>query len=208
MNSFKFCNYLKRFFDLFFTIPLIILVMPLIIIFTILIYLEDKSNPFYFQKRVGYLGKNFTMFKLRTMTNKKIDIDHNEYYCYEEDPRITKIGKFLRKYSFDEFPQFFNVLIGDMSLVGPRPPIHDELDYEVIDDINMPIINERKKVKPGITGYAQVKSRNDLTWNQKLELDKKYLSFKPFKRLFVDFRILSLTFAEIFNSKGIYDKKV
>tara|TARA_Y100001978_G_C23680047_1_gene428507 strand:- start:1426 stop:1953 length:528 start_codon:yes stop_codon:yes gene_type:complete len=174
----------------------------------ILIYIEDKSNPFYFQKRIGYRGEIFTMFKLRTMHNKQINMEHKKYYCFEDDPRITNIGKFLRKYSFDEFPQFFNVLIGDMSLVGPRPPVHDELDYETIDDINMPIINERRKVRPGITGYAQIKSRNDLTWNQKLELDHKYLSYKPFKRLLVDFKILLLTFYEIFSSKGIYDKKI
>lgn len=208
MKSDKFCANFKRLFDILFSIPLIIFLMPLLIVLIIFIFLEDNANPFYFQKRIGYRGKNFVMFKLRTMSNKKINIAHNKYYCFEDDPRVTNIGRFIRKYSLDEIPQFYNVLIGDMSLVGPRPPVHDELDYESIDAINMPIIKERKKVKPGITGFAQVKSRNDLTWNQKLELDRIYLSYKPFRRLFVDFKILWLTFAEIFFSKGIYDRKV
>lgn len=199
---------IKRIFDILFSLISILLSLPIILVCIVLIYAEDKSQPFYFQKRIGYKGKIFTMIKLRTMTEKKINIIHNKYYCFEDDPRITKVGKYLRKYSLDEIPQLLNVLIGDMSLVGPRPPIFDELEFEEIEPKNINILKERVLVRPGITGYAQVKSRNDLTWNQKLELDKIYLSYKPLTRICLDLIILMLTVYEIFSSKGIYDKKI
>ena len=199
---------IKRIFDVLFSLISILLSLPIILVCIVLIYAEDKSQPFYFQKRIGYKGKIFTMIKLRTMTEKKINIIHNKYYCFEDDPRITKVGKYLRKYSLDEIPQLLNVLIGDMSLVGPRPPIFDELEFEEIEPKNINILKERVLVRPGITGYAQVKSRNDLTWNQKLELDKIYLSYKPLTRICLDLIILMLTVYEIFSSKGIYDKKI
>ena len=199
---------IKRIFDILFSFISILLSLPIILVCIVLIYAEDKSQPFYFQKRIGYKGKIFTMIKLRTMTEKKINIIHNKYYCFEDDPRITKVGKYLRKYSLDEIPQLLNVLIGDMSLVGPRPPIFDELEFEEIEPKNINILKERVLVRPGITGYAQVKSRNDLTWNQKLELDKIYLSYKPLTRICLDLIILMLTVYEIFSSKGIYDKKI
>ncbi len=208
MISQKLCEKIKRIFDIFFSTILILIFSPIVVIFILLIYLEDKSFPFYIQKRIGYKGKVFSMIKLRTMTNKKITLKYNKYYCFEDDPRITSLGKFLRKYSLDELPQFLNVFIGDMSLVGPRPAIFDEFDYEDIDQSNINVLEDRIKVKPGITGFSQVKSRNDITWNEKLKLDKVYLSFSPIKRLFFDFFILVLTFREIVFSKGVYDKRI
>jgi lipopolysaccharide/colanic/teichoic acid biosynthesis glycosyltransferase len=208
MKNIKPFQIIKRIFDFFVSIFLILLFFPFIIFLSLLIYLEDKSFPLFFQERIGYRGRTFKMIKLRTMTNRNIEVNHNRYHCYENDPRITKVGKFLRKYSLDELPQLFNVFIGDMSLVGPRPAIVDELENEFIDQKNFLIIKERITVKPGITGYAQVNSRNDVTWNQKLELDKVYLTYKPLKRLFVDFFIIFLTISEIILSKGVYDKKI
>ena len=208
MKNKKLFHIIKRIFDLFVSLFLILLFLPLIIFLSLLIYLEDKSFPLFFQERIGYRGRIFTMIKLRTMTTRNIEVQHNKYHCYENDPRITKIGKFLRKYSLDELPQLFNVFVGDMSLVGPRPAIVDELENEIIDQKNFLIIQERVAVKPGITGYAQINSRNDVTWNQKLELDKVYLTYKPYKRFFIDFFIIFLTISEIILSKGVYDKKI
>ena len=197
---------LKNLLDLFISFFLIVFSSPILIICFLIILIQDGYNPIFVQKRIGFNGKTFRMYKFRTMTPNS-EHSGSGYYCFEGDTRITKIGKYIRKYSIDELPQLFNVLKGDMSLVGPRPAICDELEKENIKEINIQKINLRTTVKPGISGYAQVYSRNSIDWNTKLEMDCHYLSFPPYKRIFIDLKIICLTFLEIIISKGVYDTK-
>ena len=197
---------IKFIFDLSFAIFLVVFLLPLFFLISILIFFEDGLPIIFKQKRIGLEGKNFMMYKFRSMKNNT-ELLEDRYYCYEGDTRITKIGKFLRKYSLDELPQIINILKLEMSFIGPRPAIHDELEYEIIDKNLINVIKLRTKVKPGITGYAQVKSRNDLTWNDKLKLDKVYMNMNEKNRFFTDFLIIFFTIKEILDSKGVYDKR-
>ena len=143
----------------------IIFLSPLLIIVTILLALANKGNPFFFQKRPGKNEKIFKIVKFRTMTNAK---DANGILL-PDAKRLTGAGKLVRKTSIDEIPQLINVLLGDMSLIGPRPLLPQYL----------PIYNDRQKkrhdIRPGITGWAQVNGRNAISWKQKLEYDAWYV---------------------------------
>ncbi|HRN54934.1 MAG TPA: sugar transferase, partial [Agriterribacter sp.] len=142
----------KRSFDLVLSVSVIILLMSwLLPLIAILIRLSSKGSIFFVQKRVGFLGRSFNCYKFRTMVmNKEADTQQ----AVQNDPRITRVGKFLRNSNLDELPQFFNVLMGDMTIVGPRPHMHSDCQHfsEVIDNYKF-----RNIVKPGITGLAQVK---------------------------------------------------
>ena len=195
---------IKFILDFLFSILLLIVLSPIFIICFLIKYFEDFHNPFFIQKRIGKDGYTFKMYKFRTMMP---DSEHSGtgYYCYEGDKRITNFGRFLRKYSLDELPQIFNVIKGEMSLVGPRPAIVDEFEGENILEKNFKKIKFRTTVRPGISGYSQVYLRNSADWNNKLEMDFHYLSYRPFKRNFIDLKIIFLTFIEIVSSKGVYD---
>ncbi len=174
--------YLKLIFDKFVTFLLIFPFIPLHIIISILIKLDSKGDIFYKQERLGKDGKIFKVYKYRTMyeygdkvlkeylLNHPEEIEYYEkYHKYNNDPRITKIGKFLRKYSLDELPQIINVLKGEMSLVGPRPYMLTELNH-LNSDKNIIL-----KLAPGITGLWQVSGRNNLSFKKRVELEKWYV---------------------------------
>tara|TARA_A100001035_G_scaffold51551_1_gene37591 strand:+ start:111 stop:740 length:630 start_codon:yes stop_codon:yes gene_type:complete len=172
---------LKRFLDFLFAFLLIILFIPSFLIIGILIKISSKGSVIYIQKRIGKDNKSFSCYKFRTMHPqseyllKKLLINNPNYKNqFSEtrkiinDPRITKIGKFLRFSSLDELPQIFNVLKGDMSLIGPRPIVKSEIkkygkDFEKVFSI-----------KPGISGLWQVSGRNNLSYDRRIELDVKY----------------------------------
>ena len=196
----------KRISDLFLSSFSIIFLLPFLLIISILIILDDGFPVLFTQKRIGYKNKIFKMYKFRSMFKYSEKLGTG-YFCYEGDKRITNVGKVIRALSLDELPQLFNIFFGDMSFVGPRPAIYDELENEDIKTYLYPVIEERTKVRPGLTGYSQVMKRNDLDWNEKLILDKEYLSLEISKRIFWDLKIIFLTFLEVFKSKGIYDKK-
>ena len=195
----------KRIIDICGTLLATLLLAPLMIIVAIFIRIESKGAILFSQKRVGLNGKLFNMYKFRSMvqnaeTLKKDLSETNEskdgvIFKMKDDPRITKVGKFIRKWSIDEIPQLFNVLNGDMSLVGPRPPILSEVkEYET---------NELKRlhIVPGITCYWQIYGRSEIPFKQQVDLDKKYI-----RRccLWTDIKILFATIPAVLAKKGAY----
>lgn len=162
---------LKRIFDLAIAVVAVTLLWPFLLLISALIKLESEGPVFFVQDRIGKGGAVFRMYKFRTML---LNAEHTGtgLCSYPGDPRVTKIGRYLRAASLDELPQLYNVLTGSMSIVGPRPAVTYELgDYATLTD-HMRI---RFTVKPGITGLAQVSGRNSLDWNQKIALDNRYV---------------------------------
>jgi len=164
--------------------------MPVLIPAGILLTIANRGNPFFFQKRPGKNGRIFTIVKFKTMNDRK-DAQGN---LLPDAQRLTKIGKLIRKTSIDEIPQLWNVLKGDMSLVGPRPLLPEYL----------PLYNDfqkrRHEVRPGITGWAQVNGRNAVSWPQKFEYDVWYVDHLNF---WLDVKILLLTLKKVFKSEGV-----
>ncbi len=183
-------NYLKRAMD--FTLGIIgtIGAMPILLPAGILLTIANRGTPFFIQKRPGKNGRIFKIVKFKTMNDKRNDSGN----LLPDDQRLTKIGKIVRKTSIDEIPQLWNVLKGDMSLVGPRPLLPEYL----------PLYNDfqkrRHEVRPGITGWAQVNGRNAVSWQQKFEYDVWYVDHMSF---LLDVKILLLTVKKVFKSEGI-----
>lgn len=178
-----------------------LLVFPFFLIIFILVFIaikiEDKGPVFYIAPRLGKDMKEFPMYKFRTMIVNAPDYRNEDGTTYnaEDDPRVTKVGKFLRKTSIDEIPQIINVLKGDMSLVGPRPSPLGNID------IYPKTYLDKFKVKPGITGYNQVLLRNKSTMEQRIQNDLFYINNLSFK---LDLKILIMTVFTVFKSKNIY----
>lgn len=183
-------NYFKRLFDFTATLVGIVLLSPVFILVTIGLYFANQGKPFFFQLRPGKNGQLFKIIKFKTMNDKK-DAYGN---LLSDGERLTKIGAFVRKTSMDEIPQLFNVIKGDMSLIGPRPLLPEYL--HLYNEFQ----NRRHEVRPGITGWAQVNGRNAISWNTKFELDVWYVEHLSF---LVDLKILFLTVKKVFVSEGI-----
>lgn len=181
---------LKRSFDLLVSIILLVILIIPILVVSLMIYISMGKPIMFKQKRPGLKGKPFFIYKFRTMTNEK---DKNGELL-PDHLRMTSIGRFIRKLSLDELPQLFNVLKGDISLVGPRPLL---MEY-------LPLYNEnqarRHNVKPGITGWAQVNGRNAISWEEKFDLDVWYVDHKSF---WLDMKILFKTFFKVIKREGI-----
>ena len=182
--------FFKRLFDLLVSLFTIVFSLPfLILIIAFLIFINHVS-PFYLQQRTGKGGKSFVVIKFKTMEDKR----DSSGRLLPDSKRLTKIGKLLRAFSLDELPQLFNVLKGDMSLVGPRPLLPEYL----------PLYNERQarrhEVRPGITGWAQINGRNNLSWEEKFEMDVWYVDNISFK---LDMKILFLTIVKVLKREGI-----
>ncbi len=187
---------MKRLLDIVLSLLAVAILLPVLVVIVIAIKLTSKGPAIFRQERAGKNGKPFIFYKFRTMRT-----DVNPFGPSPktgDDPRLTKVGKFLREYSLDELPQLFNVLKGDMSIVGPRPLYVSQ----------MAEWNERQKkrllVKPGLTGLAQIKGRGELTREEKLELDVKYVETAGF---LTDIKMILATIAQVFRRKNIYEKK-
>ncbi len=182
--------FIKRFIDFFGALLGILLVSPILLVVIIILLFANNGKPFFFQSRPGKKEEIFKIIKLKSMNDKKDE--KGELLPFEQ--RITTIGKFIRKYSLDEIPQLFNVLKGDMSLIGPRPLL---VKY-------LPLYNaEQKKrhdVRPGITGWAQVNGRNTISWNQKFELDVWYTKNVT---VMTDVKIVFLTIKKVLFKEDI-----
>ncbi|WP_405083274.1 sugar transferase [Paenibacillus chitinolyticus] len=186
--------YSKRSMDILLSALGILLTLPLMIIVGIVIKLESKGPIFYTQERVGRFGRRFNIIKFRSMvTDAEKD---GAQWAQKNDSRITKVGKFIRKTRLDEIPQFFNVLKGEMSLIGPRPerPLFTEKFEQEI-----PGFARRLDVKPGLTGWAQVNGGYEITPKEKLDLDLIYIEKSS---MLLDIRILLMTIKVVFTGEG------
>jgi exopolysaccharide biosynthesis polyprenyl glycosylphosphotransferase len=187
-------QFFKRIMDLFIAIIGTVITLPLILLFAVLIRVDSPGSPFYIQKRVGKNGKCFNLIKLRSMRN---DAEKDgEKWAEVNDPRITKIGTFIRKTRIDELPQLISVLKGDMSIIGPRPerPSFTAKFSEEIDGFS-----NRLLVKPGLTGLAQVNGGYDISPEEKLKYDLQYINNVTFS---LEMKILLKTIKVVLTGEG------
>lgn len=196
---------IKILFDFVFSLLLLFLLLPFFVFIAIIIIIDSPGGIFFKQIRVGKNGRGFTLYKFRSMV---ADADSQKdgmsagnesadgvTFKIKQDPRVTRIGRFMRKSSIDELPQLFNVIKGDMSLVGPRPPLPEEVAKYSEDD------KKRLQIKPGITCLWQVSGRSDIPFKQQVELDKEYIKSKS---IMLDIKILLKTIPAVLTGKGAY----
>lgn len=183
-------SFFKRIIDINGAMIGLLMVSPLFIIVMIGLCISNHGNPFFFQLRPGKNGKIFKIIKFKTMNDKK------DFYgkLLPDADRLTKIGIFVRKVSFDEIPQLINVLKGEMSLVGPRPLLPEYL--YIYNEVQ----KRRHEIRPGITGWAQVNGRNAISWQKKFEYDIEYIDRLDFK---FDCKIVLLTIKKVIKSEGV-----
>lgn len=197
-------RWLKRFQDIIFSLIAIIVLSPVMIITSIAIFIDDpKGIPVFSQVRVGRDGKKFKMYKFRSMVVDAEDrlpelLKNNEMdgpaFKITDDPRITRVGKFIRKTSIDELPQLFNILKGDMSIVGPRPALPREVEQYTVYQ------TQRLFITPGLTCYWQIQpNRNDISFDEWVEMDLQYIRERSF---LVDWKIIFKTVITVFTNQG------
>ena len=195
----------KRFFDIVLAMAALIVLFPLFIVIALLIKLTSPGPVFFTQIRVGKYGRHFRFYKFRSMyidaEKRKAELlkqnqsSDGVIFKMKDDPRITPIGKILRRTSMDELPQFLNVLFNDMSLVGPRPPVPSEVQQYTLED------RKRLEVKPGLTCLWQISGRSDIPFKQQVRLDQEYIRAWSLKQ---DLWILLRTIPAILSGKGAY----
>ena len=183
---------IKRLFDIIFSLLSLILFSPILFLFYILIFLGDFKNPIFVQKRFGYKGQEFSFYKLRSMPIGTRNVASNKI----DQINITLIGKIIRRANIDELPQLFNILIGDMSFVGPRPCILSQIN----------LINQRKKnniilLRPGLTGWSQINAYDNMPDEDKIKFDIYYLNHQSF---LLDILIIFRTFFFLFKKQPVY----
>lgn len=196
--------FVKRLIDLLGSLIGMVIVFPIFIIIALSVKLTSKGPIFFKQERLGKNGRVFKIIKFRTMVVNAEKMGDGLKVKNESDNRITKVGKFLRATSLDELPQLWNVLVGDMSLVGPRPPVpYHPYKYEEYNDSQ----RKRFEMRPGITGLTQVTVRNSVNWDERIRIDVEYI--ERFN-LWLDIMILAKTLMKVFLHENIYlisDKK-
>lgn len=195
---------LKRAMDMFLSLLALVCLSPLLLITAIAIMLEDGGSPFFIQERMGKDMKPFRFYKFRSMyvgADKKLAelLKDNEQsghaFKIKDDPRITKVGRFIRKYSIDELPQLLNIIKGDMSIVGPRPILTWQMEEADAHD------RQRLIVRPGLTCYWQIQGRSDIPWEEWVELDLNYIEDMG---LWTDVKMILKTIPAIFGGEGSY----
>lgn len=190
-------NNFKRVIDIIISILFLPFLLFFIIIFGPIIYMQDKGNIFYNSERLGLNGRVFKMYKFRSMKLNAPDIrnDDGSTFNSEDDPRLIKIGKFIRKSSIDEIPQVLNVLKGDMSLIGPRPDLPEHFDMYTEEE------KRKLAIRPGLSGYNQAYFRNTIPWKQRIKNDLYYIDNLSFR---FDVKIIFKTIFIILSKKNVY----
>ena len=184
-------NFFKRFFDFLISLIVLICINPVLLVVTIWLHFANKgAGAFFFQERPGKDAKIFKVIKFKTMTDER-DADGN---LLPDEDRLTKVGKFVRSTSIDELPQLFNVLKGDMALIGPRPLLVQYLP------LYSPEQARRHEVRPGISGWAQCHGRNAISWSEKFKLDVWYVDHVS---LWTDLRVIFITIKNVLMRKDI-----
>lgn len=190
ISSKDYAIWIKRFLDLFIAIPSLIVFAPFLIVIGILVHSKIGSPVFFMQVRPGKFSKQFTIYKFRTMTEDRDESGK----LLSDKKRLTRLGQFFRKTSIDELPELFNVIKGNMSIVGPRPLLPEYLDRYSNEQAR------RHEVKPGITGWAQVNGRNAITWEKKFQYDVWYVDNLS---LWLDIKIMFMTVKKVLKGEGI-----
>ena len=194
----------KRCFDMIFSVAILLALVPFLIVVALLIKLTSKGPVFFSQTRVGVGGRHFKMFKFRTMVTNAEELkcqlmssneQNGPVFKIKKDPRITKIGGFLRKYSIDELPQFINVLMGDMSVVGPRPPVPSEVSQYLSWQ------TRRLSVKPGLTCIWQVSGRSHVDFSEWVRMDIRYIESASSR---TDVLLVAKTVSAVIRAQGAY----
>lgn len=193
IDSKKLC--IKRMVDVVFGIIFLIISLPILFVFGILTKMTSEGPIFYKQERVGLSGKTFMVIKLRSMRTGAED-KTGAVWAEKDDPRVTNVGRFMRRTRIDELPQFINVILGDMSLIGPRP---ERPNFTESFTRDIPYFSRRLRVKPGITGYAQVHGGYDISPGEKAKLDNFYIEHMSMS---MDLRIIWDTLKVIFSGDG------
>jgi lipopolysaccharide/colanic/teichoic acid biosynthesis glycosyltransferase len=187
---------LSRLLDVTLAAALLLLAAPLLALAALAIRLESRGPVFYRQLRVGRNGEQFELWKLRTMVPGAESMGAG-IYVLEGDPRITRTGRLLRRFSLDELPNLVNVLRGEMAIVGPRPTVQEQVDRYTDRQ------RRRLEVKPGITGWAQINGRTSLSWPERIELDVWYVEHRSLR---LDLRILARTARMLATGHGLYSE--
>lgn len=193
----------KRFMDIILSLFAILIIWPVLFVISLMIKLDSKGNVIYKQSRLGKNGKVFTIYKFRTMVSNADEVMKNftkeqkeefeKFFKLENDPRITRMGNFLRKTSLDELPQVFNILLGDMSIIDPRPVVLKEIDkFGNLKD-------EYLSIRPGLTGWWACNGRSDTTYDERIELEMFYIRNLSFK---LDVKCLIRTIMAVLKRKG------
>lgn len=185
---------MKRLFDFVSSLIGIIITSPIFILVSVAIKLDSKGPVIFKQRRVGYQGRIFEIYKFRSMIVNAENLGAGIYFEGENDPRFTKVGKFIRKTSLDELPQLLNIIKGDMSIVGPRPLL--PVTIEQMNNYQ----KRRLEKKPGVTGWAQVNGRNELSMKERIERDIWYIDHYSF---WLDIKIIFKTIKVVFRKEGI-----
>lgn len=203
MKNKKLYFIIKRLFDILLSLVAIVILLPVFIIISIIIKLDSKGPIFFKHKRIGKNGKMIGVYKFRTMVINAEELikkftpeqkaEYEKNFKLDNDPRITKVGKFLRKSSLDELPQLFNILIGNMSIVGPRPVVDAEIEkYGTQKDKFL-------SVTPGLTGYWQASGRSDVSYEERIQMELYYVDNCS---LWLDFKIILKTFVAVIKKEG------
>ncbi|HSP23219.1 MAG TPA: sugar transferase [Planococcus sp. (in: firmicutes)] len=190
----KLSGSIKRVFEFIAAVLMLVVLSPLFLVIALFIKSESKGPIFFTQMRGGKDNEHFLIYKFRTMADDD-SLRDDTIHVLETDSRITKVGYYLRKMSLDELPQLINIVKGDMSFIGPRPTLTSQTDNY------SPYQMQRLLVKPGVTGWAQVRGRNSLSWNEKIELDIEYIARQSLR---FDFYILLQTVQKVFSSEGVF----
>lgn len=185
-----YASFFKRLIDIFLATVLVIASSPILTLTWLILFWQNSGKPFFYQERPGYKQKPFVIIKFKTMSDRRDE----KGKLLSDNARLTKMGRWVRKLSIDELPQLFNVLKGDMSLVGPRPLLFKYIPLYSIEQL------KRHDVRPGITGWAQVNGRNSIPWKEKFKYDIEYVEAIS---LSLDLKILWLTLLKVIKREGI-----